>query len=95
MSGITLALDVLAGVALAQGRRERGGRLWGAARRLQEAGGIGLAEWDRRVIAMLPFAVERVLDPAEVEALAAEGASLTLAETVAYALEAADPFAGG
>jgi predicted ATPase len=93
VSGITLALDVLAGVALSLGRRHRGGRLWGAARRLQRAAGVGIAEWDRRIISMLPFAVERVFDPAELERVAAEGASLTLAETVAYALEEADPFA--
>ncbi len=95
VSGITLTLDMLAGVALSQGRRHRGGRLWGAARRLQRAAGIGLAEWDRRIISMLPFGVERVFDPSELEQVAAEGASLTLAETVAYALEEADPFADG
>ena len=94
VSGVPLALDVLAGVALAQGRDKRGGRLWGASRRLQEAGGIGLAEWDRRIIAMLPFAVERVFGPQELEDVSAEGASLTLAEAIAYALEEIDPFDG-
>jgi tetratricopeptide (TPR) repeat protein len=95
VSGTTLSLDVLAGVAMAQGQRDRGGRLWGAGRRLQQAAGIGLAEWDRKIISMMPFAVERVLGPAELDRLAAEGAGLTLAETVAYALEEADPFAEG
>jgi predicted ATPase/class 3 adenylate cyclase len=92
VSGITLTLDVLAIVALAEGQRRRGGRLWGAARQLQAVSGTGLAEWDARIFALLPFGVRNVLAPEELEALAAEGAALSLSETVAYALGEHEPF---
>jgi tetratricopeptide (TPR) repeat protein len=93
VSGITLALDVLSIVALAAGERPRGGRLWGAARQLQRVSGTGLAEWDARIFAMLPFGVRSVFGPEELEALAAEGARLSLSDAVAYAFGEVDPFA--
>jgi len=94
VAGITLAFDVLSAVALAGGDLERGGRLWGAARQLQRVSGTGLAAWDERMLAMMPHGVSKVLEPAERDRLAAEGASLALAEAVAYALGRRDPFAG-
>jgi predicted ATPase/class 3 adenylate cyclase len=93
VSGIVLALDVLAGVAVGAGDPKRGGRLIGAARRLQLAGGIGLADWDRRIISMLPFAVEKALAADDIVELGEEGATLTLEEIVAYAKGEIDPFA--
>lgn len=92
VSGITLTLDVLSIVALSKGQRKRGGRLWGAARQLQEVSGTGLAEWDARIFALLPFGVRNVLAPGELETLSTEGAALSLSETVAYALGERDPF---
>ena len=93
VSGITLALDVHSIVALAADERPRGGRLWGAARQLQRVSGTGLAEWDARIFAMLPFGVRSVFSPDELEALAAQGARLSLSDAVAYAFGEVDPFA--
>ncbi|HKZ91786.1 MAG TPA: hypothetical protein VJZ50_06565, partial [Candidatus Limnocylindrales bacterium] len=62
---------------------------------LQLAGGIGLAEWDRKILAMLPFGAERVFTETELEDVAAEGAALTLAEMVAYAQGEMEPFGPG
>ncbi len=93
VSGITLALDVLSIVSLAADQRRRGGRLWGAARQLQRLSGTGLAEWDARVFAMLPFGVRSVFSPEELEVLAAQGARLSLSDAVAYAFGEVDPFA--
>jgi tetratricopeptide (TPR) repeat protein len=94
VAGMTLAFDVLSAVALAAGDVDRGGRLWGAARQLQRVSGTGLAAWDERMLAMLPHGVARMLEPAERDRLAAQGASLALADAVAYALGDADPFGG-
>jgi hypothetical protein len=92
VSGITLALDVQASVAIAADERRRGGRLWGAARQLQRASGTGLAEWDEGILAETPFGVRKAMSPGELDTAAAEGASLSLGEAVAYALGEADPF---
>ena len=45
VSGVTLSLDDLALSALGTGDAERAGRLWGAARRLQQTTGTGLADY--------------------------------------------------
>ena len=45
VSGITLVLDDLALIEAGAGRVERSGRLWGAARRLQQATGTALADY--------------------------------------------------
>ena len=92
VSGITLALDALALVALAAGERPRGARLWGAARQLQRVTGTGLADWDERIYAMMPFGVANVFTPEELDRIAAEGAALSLSDAVAYGLGEADPF---
>ena len=94
VSGITLALDVLVDRRRWRpDQRRRGGRLWGAARQLQRLSGTGLAEWDARVFAMLPFGVRSVFSPDELEVLAAQGARLSLSDAVAYAFGEVDPFA--
>jgi predicted ATPase/class 3 adenylate cyclase len=93
VSGITLCLDTMSVIALSADDRLRGGRLWGAARQLQRVSGTGLAEWDARFLQTLPFGVQSVFTPAELDHLAAEGADLSLSEAVAYALGEADPFA--
>jgi hypothetical protein len=93
VSGITLALDVLSVVALASDERRRGGRLWGAARQLQRVSGAGIADWDRKIVSLLPYNVEAALTSEELGALAAEGAALSLSEAVAYALRESQPFA--
>jgi predicted ATPase/class 3 adenylate cyclase len=93
VSGITLTLDVQSAVALGLGERLRGGRLWAAARQLQQVSGTGLAEWDARVFALMPYGVSNVFAPPELEAVAAEAAGLSLSEVVAYAMDEANPFA--
>jgi predicted ATPase/class 3 adenylate cyclase len=95
VSGITLTVAALSVVALANGERARGGRLWGAARQLQHSTGTGIADWDARVYAEMPHEARNVFEPQELEAIAAEGAALSLSDAVAYALGDADPFAGG
>jgi hypothetical protein len=92
VSGITLCLDVMSIIALATDDRLRGGRLWGAARQLQRVSGTGLAEWEAKFFQLMPFGVQSVFTPEELEQVAAEGAALSLSEAVAYALGEADPF---
>jgi hypothetical protein len=47
------------------------------------------------MLAMMPLGVASVLAPAERDRLGAQGASLPLADTVAYALGELDPFDAG
>jgi predicted ATPase/class 3 adenylate cyclase len=94
VSGITLCLDAVSIVALAAGERLRGGRLWGAARQLQRVTGTGLAEWDAKIFLLMPFGVQSVFSPEELDDVAAQGAALSLSDAVAYALGGADPFSG-
>jgi tetratricopeptide (TPR) repeat protein len=91
-SGLTLVFDDFASLAAAAGEPERAARLWGAARSLTASTGTGLAslvdeghEQFRR-----PHA-RAMLDPAEAERLAKEGAAMTLDGVVAYALGAEAP----
>ena len=91
-SGLTLIFDDFASLAAAGGDSHRAARLWGAARSLTTSTGTGLAslvdeehEQFRR-----PHA-RGMLDPAEAERLAKEGAAMTLDEVVAYALGADRP----
>jgi hypothetical protein len=92
LAGVTLGLDALAVAAVAEEDRPRAGRLWGAARRLQESSGTGLAEWDETIYTELPIGVRTALSAEELAALSKEGASLSLAEAVAYAHKEEDPF---
>jgi predicted ATPase/class 3 adenylate cyclase len=92
LGGITLAVDLLAVVAVDAGERPRGGRLWGAARHLQETSGTGLAEWDEGVYAKLLIGIRNAFEEPVLQKLAAEGASLPLEDAVAYALGETDPF---
>jgi hypothetical protein len=88
VSGIILVLDDLAIVAIGIGEVERAGRLWGAARHLQESTGTALADYIQRTDSLFgvptpkDFLASDVLEP-----LAAQGAALSLDEAVAYALE--------
>ena len=45
VSGVTLVLDDLAIIAVADGDTDKGGRLWGAARHLQQTTGTLLADF--------------------------------------------------
>jgi hypothetical protein len=95
VGGMTLSLDALAAASVGQGDPARAGRLWGAARQLERVSGTGLARWDETVFERLPYSPRRALSPGELERVGAEGATLPLADAVAYALGEADPFGTG
>jgi predicted ATPase len=89
VAGITLALDDFASLAVAEDDLPRAAKLWGAARALSSAGGVGLAdfvdsayEFYTRPNARFAMAAD------ELERYAQEGRSMTLDESVAYALGA-------
>ncbi len=88
VAGITLELDNLASVAAAQGDLTRSGRLWGAARHLQELTGTGLADYVEETFELFGTPTPReVLSEEELAERAAEGAAMSLDDIVAYALE--------
>ena len=88
VAGITLVLDDLSGVALFDNDLERAGRMWGAARHLQEITGVDLAAFNETGFGSLGYPTARqVLTPEELERYAAEGAAMSLDEAVAYAFE--------
>jgi predicted ATPase/class 3 adenylate cyclase len=88
VAGITLELDNLAAVAAAEGDLTRSGRLWGAARHLQQLTGTGLADYVEETHEMFDTPTPRLLlTPEDLAARAAEGAAMSLDEVVAYALD--------
>jgi predicted ATPase/class 3 adenylate cyclase len=87
VSGITLVLDDLASESVALGDLPRAARLWGAARALSSAGGVGLADLVDRQFAASTRPTARSMDPVALERYAAEGRAMSLDESVAYALE--------
>jgi predicted ATPase/class 3 adenylate cyclase len=88
VAGITLSLDDFASIAIATGDIPRAARLWGAARALSAAGGVGLADF---VDTQFEFygrpSTRESIDPVELDRIAQEGRTMTLDESVAYALE--------
>jgi predicted ATPase/class 3 adenylate cyclase len=88
VAGITLGLDDLAGIASAAGDLPRAARLWGAARALSSASGVGLADLvDSQVDGASRPSARSAMDPAVLERYALEGRQLSVDEAVAYALE--------
>ena len=88
VAGITLALDDFAALAVADGDLPRAARLWGAARALSSAGGVGLADFVDRQFEFYSRPNARfILEPDELERYARDGRAMTLDESVAYALE--------
>jgi predicted ATPase/class 3 adenylate cyclase len=87
VAGITLTLDDHAAIAIADGDLPRAARLWGAARALSSAGGVGLADFvDTEFEFYRGPNARNTLEPAELERYAQEGRAMTLDESVAYAL---------
>lgn len=88
VAGITLALDDLAAVAAARDDLPRAARIWGSARAISSAGGVGLADF---VDAQYEFYdrpnARHMLAADELERWAREGRGLSVDEAVAYALE--------
>jgi tetratricopeptide (TPR) repeat protein len=88
VAGITLSFDDLAAAASALGDLPRAARLWGAARALSSASGVGLADLvDTQYENTQRSTARKTMDPAELERYAAEGRSMSLDESVAYGLE--------
>jgi hypothetical protein len=87
VAGITLTPDDHAAIAIADGDLPRAARLWGAARALSSAGGVGLADFvDTEFEFYRGPNARNTLEPAELERYAQEGRAMTLDESVAYAL---------
>jgi non-specific serine/threonine protein kinase len=88
VSGVTLSLDDIGLSSLGTGDVDRAGRLWGAARRLQETTGTALADYVDQMKQLFDVSTPKdVLPPERLEVLAAEGAAMPYDELVAYALE--------
>jgi predicted ATPase/class 3 adenylate cyclase len=88
VAGITLVLDDLSGVAIFDDDLPRAGRMWGAARHLQEMTGADIAAFNETGFGSLGYPTARqVLSPEDLERYAAEGAAMSLDEAVAYAFE--------
>jgi predicted ATPase/class 3 adenylate cyclase len=87
VAGITLTLDDFASLAIAEGDLPRAAKLWGAARALSAAGGVGLADF---VDSQFEFygrpSTRESIDPAELDRMAQVGRAMTLDESVAFAL---------
>lgn len=89
VSGMILVLDDLAIVAVGTGDSERGGRLWGAARHLQDTTGTALADYVKQNNELFGVPTPKDLLPPDVlERLAADGAAMSLDDAVGYALDA-------
>jgi tetratricopeptide (TPR) repeat protein len=87
VAGITMTLDDHAAIAINDGDLPRAARLWGAARALSSAGGVGLADFvDTQFEFYRGPNAGNTLGPAELERYAQEGRAMTLDESVAYAL---------
>jgi predicted ATPase/class 3 adenylate cyclase len=88
VAGITLALDDFAALAVADDDLPRAARLWGAARALSSAGGVGLADFvDQQYEFYSRPSARSMLGAEDLERYAMEGRVMTLDESVAYALE--------
>jgi hypothetical protein len=88
VSGVTLVLDDLALIALGLDDPDRGGRLWGAARHLQQRTGTGLADYVEQSNDLYGVPTPKDALPAgELARLSAEGQAMPYDEIVAYALE--------
>ena len=87
-AGLTLTLDDLSAVAVAEGDLPRAARLRGAARNLTTETGAELAGFveDRFETGVRP-GVRSQMSEAELARYGAEGAAMTLDEAIAYALE--------
>ena len=86
-AGMTMVVDDLSAMALADEDPERAARLWGAGRALATATGATLASFtDKYVEQQLRPNVRNMINEADLERWAAEGAALSLDEAVAYAL---------
>ncbi|MFL5685236.1 MAG: adenylate/guanylate cyclase domain-containing protein [Chloroflexota bacterium] len=88
VAGVTLVLDDMAIATLGLGEIDRAGRLWGAARHLQERTGTALADYVQQMQDLFGVPTPKdQLAPERLDVLAAEGAAMSFDEVVAYALD--------
>jgi predicted ATPase len=88
VAGITLVLDDLASIAVAQGDAPRAARLHGGARHLQQKTGTNLAGYSEETYKQFQAPSPRdAVSPEDYERYAAEGAVMSLDELVEYAME--------
>ena len=88
VAGITLALDDLASEAVGRDDLPRAAELWGAARALSAASGVGLADLvDTKYETGYRPNARASMSPADLERYALIGRAMTLDESVAYALD--------
>jgi len=88
VAGLALALDDFASIAVADDDLPRAAGLWGAARALSSAGGVRLADFvDEQYEAFGRPTARGAGSDAELQQYVDEGRSMTLDESVAYALE--------
>ena len=86
-AGMTMVIDDLSSMALADEEPERASRLWGAGRALAKATGATLASYtDGWIETQLRPNVRNAIEPADLQRWAAEGAAMSLDQAVAYAL---------
>ncbi len=93
-AGVTLSLDDLSAVSVAEGNLPRAARLRGAARNLTVETGAGLAGYveDTFETGVRP-GVRSVMSEEDIARYGAEGAAMTLDEAIAYALGGDDAVA--
>ena len=92
VAGITLVLDDLASIAVAQGDAPRAARLHGGARHLQRTTGTDLANYVEDTYRQFDAPSPRdALPNDDFERYSAEGAAMSLDELVAYALAGDEP----
>ncbi len=90
-AGLTLTLDDLSALAVAEGDLTRAARLRGAARSLTSATGAGLATFvEDRYEANVRPSIRRAMSEEDVARYGAEGAAMSLDEAIAYALEGSE-----
>jgi tetratricopeptide (TPR) repeat protein len=88
VSGMAIVFDDLASESIAHGDLPRAARLWGAARALSSAGGVGLADFvESRWEPENRPSMKSSMDGESLDRYAAEGRAMSLDEAVAYALD--------
>jgi hypothetical protein len=87
-AGMTLILDDISSLELAEGHPARAARLWGAARALAKTTGAELSSMvDETIESDARPHVRKVVSPGDLTRLSAEGAAMTLDDLITYALD--------
>jgi tetratricopeptide (TPR) repeat protein len=91
VSGVILVLDDLSVSAVGRGEADRAGKLWGAARHLQNSTGTALADYVEQIGTLFGIPTPKDALPEDrLAELSAAGAAMSFDEIVAYALGGPD-----